>query len=157
MCTGVNVNARTNLFPPQNTINDRRMDAVCNKDTILRHPSSQDFCGPHISGATSGHTPFTICCATQQTLLCLNIDSFRRPHQRQKTHHPNSSTPPSWYKKPPYLSCPFRRCFKGSFDVFWRYVSHIKRNSSGCDQQHYVAEDSLFSPPPHQKTKKHMR
>lgn len=98
MCTGVNVNARTNLFPPQNTINDRTMDAVCNKDTILRHPSSQDFCGPHISGATSGHTPFTICCATQQTLLCLNIDSFRRPHQRQKHTIPTHPLPPAGIK-----------------------------------------------------------
>ncbi len=63
-CTGVNVNARTNLFPPHNRINDRRMDAGSNKGTILRYPSSQGFCGPHISGATTGHAPLTMCCAT---------------------------------------------------------------------------------------------
>lgn len=93
-------------------------------------------------------------CYTTNTVFpsCLNIDSFRRPHQRQKHTVPMHPLPSAGIK-PPYLSCPFRRCFKGSFDVFWRYVSHIKRNSSGWDQQCYVAEDSLFSPPPHQKQK----
>lgn len=89
----------------------------------------------------------------QQTLFfssCLYIDSFRGPHQRQNTilTHPL----PLAGIKPLHLWCPFRRCFKGSFDVFWCYVFHIKRNGSGCDQQHYAAEDRLLALPPMPKS-----
>lgn len=84
MCTGVNVNARTNLFPPQNGINDRRMDVGCNKGTILRYPSSEDT---YIWCYFRTYAFYHMLCYTTNTVFpsCLNIDSFRRPHQRQNT------------------------------------------------------------------------
>jgi len=69
----VKVNTRTNLCQTQNRINDRRMDAGCNKGTILRYPSSQDFCGPHISGTIFGHAFYHMLCDTTNSVspLCL--------------------------------------------------------------------------------------
>ncbi len=145
-CTGVNVNARTNLFPPHNRINDRRMDAGSNKGTILRYPSSQDL----IYLVLLQDMPLLPCAVLQQQTLFFLMPLYRFVQGTlSKAKHTILTHPlPLAGIKPLHLWCPFRRCFKGSFDVFWCYVFHIKRNSSGCDQQHCAAEDRLLALPP---------
>lgn len=62
--------------------------------------------------------------------------------------HPSTPLPPSWYK----TAVPFVSLQKMLQGKLWCYVFHIKRNSSGCDPQHCVAEDSLLLPLPHKNT-----
>jgi len=63
------------------------------------------------------------------------------------THPSTLHPPPPAGIKQPYLSCPFRRRFKRSFDAMRltskEIAADVIRNS--------VAEDSLLPPPPPQK------